>query len=159
MKKILAVHAEKCTACRLCELVCSFHKTGTFNPFRSRIAVVFRAKEFAYFPQVCTQCDEAPCVRACPSEALLQDPITGIVKLDEQRCVGCMMCVHTCPFGVMFPVPEKACVEKCDCCDGDPVCVRYCFFGALEYREAETVPTKKSTEFASRMRKSYKHRI
>ena len=28
---------------------------------------------------------------------------------------------------------------KCDLCDGDPQCVKYCEFGALEFVEADEV--------------------
>jgi len=39
-EKVLVVDQQKCTGCRLCELVCSVFHTGTSNPSRSRVKVV-----------------------------------------------------------------------------------------------------------------------
>ena len=35
MSKTLVIDPKSCTGCRLCELVCSFKKTETYNPARS----------------------------------------------------------------------------------------------------------------------------
>lgn len=49
MKQII-VHQEKCTACRECELACSFSHTGEFNPALSRIRVNDFYGEQFYLP-------------------------------------------------------------------------------------------------------------
>ena len=40
MGKVLAINPEKCTGCRLCELVCSVFHDGVSNASRSRIKVM-----------------------------------------------------------------------------------------------------------------------
>jgi Fe-S-cluster-containing dehydrogenase component len=40
-----------------------------------------------------------------------------------------------CPFGALGFESERHTVYKCDLCGGDPLCVRYCFPGALDYIE------------------------
>ncbi len=40
MGKVLAINPEKCTGCRLCELVCSVYHDGVSNAARSRIKIM-----------------------------------------------------------------------------------------------------------------------
>ena len=71
MKQIV-VHQEKCTACRECELACSFTHEQKFLPALSRIRVADFYEEQFYQPMVCVHCADAParrCVRRSPSSA------------------------------------------------------------------------------------------
>jgi Fe-S-cluster-containing hydrogenase component 2 len=70
---------------------------------------------------------------ACPREALHRDERLDRVMVDYDRCVSCRMCMAACPFGAIGFEFERHTVFKCDQCDGDPLCVRYCFPGALAY--------------------------
>jgi len=38
-KENISVDAEKCTGCLICQLICSFTYTGTFNPAKARIVI------------------------------------------------------------------------------------------------------------------------
>ena len=159
MRKVLVVNPDRCTACRMCELVCSFRHHGEFNPSKSRIRVNQFPKDFFYYPAVCSQCDEAWCARICPNDALERNPETGAVEVNEGRCVGCRMCMQACPFGVMGYDGEKQISEKCDLCGGDPECVRYCYYGALEYKEPGVAMVHKSRSFSQKLRESYPEEV
>jgi 2-oxoglutarate ferredoxin oxidoreductase subunit delta len=37
------------------------------------------------------------CAEFCPTHALVNDEYTNPVVLDEDKCVGCMQCMHRCP--------------------------------------------------------------
>jgi Fe-S-cluster-containing dehydrogenase component len=37
----------------------------------------------------CRSCENAPCVRACPKDALEQDENTGIIRVDPAKCDAC----------------------------------------------------------------------
>ena len=149
-KKVLMIDYEKCTGCRLCELVCSVRHEGVSNPSRSRITVVKWEAEGIYIPMTCQQCEDAPCVAVCPVKALYHDEELGRVMIDYERCIGCRTCISVCPFGGMgFDWVAKR-VIKCDLCDGDPQCVRFCEVGALEYVEAEKVGAFKRRGAAQR---------
>ena len=50
----------------------------------------------------------------------------GRVEVDYEKCIGCRTCVSVCPFGAMHFVASDRKVIKCDLCDGDPQCVRFC---------------------------------
>lgn len=49
------------------------------------------------YPLRCNQCQEAPCVKVCPTEATQQRE-DGIVWVDQDKCVGCRYCIISCPY-------------------------------------------------------------
>ena len=133
MAKVLMIDYEKCTGCRLCELVCSVKHEGASNPARSRIKIVKWEWEGRYVPMGCQQCQSAPCMAVCPVKAISRNEEMGRVEIDYDVCIGCRMCVAVCPFGGMgFDIMASR-VVKCDLCDGDPQCVRFCEPGAIQY--------------------------
>ena len=50
-----------------------------------------------YLPVQCMQCDDPPCVKACPVEATWTEP-DGIVVIDYNWCIGCRYCMAACPY-------------------------------------------------------------
>jgi carbon-monoxide dehydrogenase iron sulfur subunit len=124
-------------------MVCSVKHEGVSNPSRARISVRRRFMEGYHMPVICQQCVDAPCVAVCPVDALSRDEELGLVRLDYDLCVGCGECVTACPFGGMAIDAVTNRVIKCDLCDGDPQCVRFCFPGALQFVDANTVNLRK----------------
>ena len=59
-------------------------------------ATVPRAGKF-YLPIQCMQCEEPPCVKACPVVATWMEP-DGIVVIDYDWCIGCRYCMTACPY-------------------------------------------------------------
>jgi len=123
-KKMVRVMPELCTGCTQCELVCSINKTGMANPLLARIKVV-KDEKGVFAPIVCRQCDPAPCMDACPKEAIVRSLATGAMLINEQKCIKCKVCVTKCPFGAISITPEGE-IIVCDLCGGDPTCVRFC---------------------------------
>ena len=156
MPKSLNVYPEKCTSCRLCELACSFKKTGEFNPARSRIQVNMFPEEAFYVPITCTQCAEAWCMQACPARAISRDQESAVVLVDEERCVGCRMCTLACPFGVITYDTAKKKAIKCDHCDGDPECVQFCPTTAIAYESGTKTTRLKRAVTTKKLLDSYK---
>ena len=133
MAKVLYIDHDKCTGCRLCELVCAVSHDGVSNPTRSRIRVMKWEAEGLYVPMTCQQCQDAPCLNVCPVEAISQEAETGRVLVDYNVCIGCRSCVSVCPFGAMsFNTTDRR-VLKCDLCGGDPRCVKACTLDAVHY--------------------------
>jgi molybdopterin-containing oxidoreductase family iron-sulfur binding subunit len=50
-----------------------------------------------YLPVQCMQCDNPPCVSACPVEATWQER-DGITVVDYDWCIGCRYCMAACPY-------------------------------------------------------------
>ena len=151
MGKVLVVNYEKCTGCRLCELVCAVKHDGVSNPTRSRIKVIKWEGEGLYIPMSCQQFQDAPCMNVCPVKAISRDESLARVMVDYDKCIGCRSCVAVCPFGAMnFNAIDRK-VFKCDLCDGDPQCVRFCEIKAVDYSDASEVSVFKKREAAKRI--------
>jgi len=110
-----------------------------------------------YMPVQCMQCDNPPCVKACPVEATWMEP-DGIVVVDYDWCIGCRYCMSACPYSARhfnwtepeIPAAEinpdthylgnrprpRGVVEKCTFCiqrtrkGRQPACMEACPTGA-----------------------------
>ncbi len=135
MRKKL-VDRSKCAGCKNCEIACiAVHSEGG-NPFasdpggaaaRARNKVELAA-DGTLFPEFCRHCDEPACVEACSSGALAKGE-DGLVVCDQERCIGCFMCVMSCPYGMARPsVKNGGKMIKCDGCRGrdSMACVAAC---------------------------------
>jgi Fe-S-cluster-containing hydrogenase component 2 len=130
----IACDATKCIGCQLCEYICSYTKTGEYNTYRSRIRTV-RVDEILITAVACRTCEDAPCVIACTRDALTQDPETGLISVNAERCDGCAWCIEACDFGAISINPVTKMAEMCDQCqdkEDGPQCVIWCPKDALE---------------------------
>lgn len=91
MNRFVIAEPDKCIGCRTCEVACVLaHPTGAENDltpenFRPRLRLVKGLKLTA--PVQCRQCENAPCVNVCPTNALVYSADT--VQLIRERCIGC----------------------------------------------------------------------
>ncbi len=129
---------EKCTGCQICEYVCSAVKEKGFNPLLSRIRSV-RVEPAFNTAVTCHLCEDPPCVRACPKKALSRDEKTGVIRVDEDKCIGCAWCIETCEFSAIVLHPVKKKVVVCDLCNGDPKCILHCPMEALHLATSEEI--------------------
>ena len=146
--KMLAVDHTRCTGCRLCEIACSLHQDGIANPAAARLAIVRWDEEGVHVPAVCQQCDVAMCEQVCQPRAITRNAVTGALIVNYELCIGCRMCVIGCPYGAMSVHPSGRPVLKCNLCDGEPRCVRFCETGALRYIEPQAAAFDKRSAAA-----------
>ncbi len=123
---------QKCVGCDICELVCSWEKEQVFNPYKARIRTA-RLDTLSNMALSCRICKNAPCVAACPKDALSQSSKTGIIHVDESKCDGCGWCITACQYGAVTLHPQKRKAMICDVCDEEPRCVKSCPEGALSF--------------------------
>ncbi len=152
--RVLSIDISKCTGCRACEYACSFVHTGAFNRWDSRITISHFLEDFIFIPSVCTQCEEAYCVKVCPTQALSRNRETGVVEFDPNKCIVCKQCVIACPWGSIKLNHTGREIIKCDLCGGDPECVKVCQAKALEYVEIEDMVLDKRFRSATRLKSS-----
>ena len=132
-EKRMIINPARCSGCKTCELACSFsHLSRPGLPGISRIKAYTYSEDLSLVV-VCLQCDEAACVKSCPSGALFLDEKTGAVAWEREKCVHCGMCAVACPFGNIGIDPANGEVLKCDLCGGDPICAKFCPTRALEF--------------------------
>ncbi|MDD2850651.1 MAG: 4Fe-4S dicluster domain-containing protein [Desulfuromonadaceae bacterium] len=131
MKKQLFANPDHCTGCNRCALICSALKEGAFQPDKARIRINNFPLRGYSVPSICFQCPKANCMDVCPSSALYRDA-DGVVLVNENLCTACGTCVSACPYGMMEQ-GAAGIAYKCDCCGGDPACVRECHADALLY--------------------------
>jgi carbon-monoxide dehydrogenase iron sulfur subunit len=154
--KVIGVYLDRCTGCKTCELYCAVERGSTSKMLlkavqespvpQSRVRV--EGSNGVPLPFQCRHCLQAPCLNACLSGALFRDPETELVILSEDRCIACWTCTMYCPYGVIFPWPQREMALKCDRCAymEDPVCVEVCPARALELvelNELEKIPREK----------------
>jgi molybdopterin-containing oxidoreductase family iron-sulfur binding subunit len=117
-----------------------------------------------FMPTPCMQCQNPPCVNVCPVGATFSTP-EGVVLIDQDRCIGCRICMAACPYDRRFfnwsdpPVPpealladyspdhqvpaSKGTVMKCDMCPDMaragtlPYCAQACPNDAIYYGDLE----------------------
>ena len=122
------------------------------------------AKGTQFIPTPCQQCQNAPCVNVCPVGATFATP-EGTVLIDQQRCIGCRICMEACPYDRRFfnwgapPQPPetmfleyspehqdpaiRGTVMKCDFCPDMaragrlPYCAQGCPNDAIYYGDLE----------------------
>ncbi|MGI6203206.1 MAG: ATP-binding protein [Eubacteriales bacterium] len=68
------------------------------------------------------------------------------IKIDEELCVGCGLCVDACQESVIELVDGKAKVMREDYCDGLGNCLPVCPVGAISFEETELEDTAPAPE-------------
>jgi carbon-monoxide dehydrogenase iron sulfur subunit len=110
----------RCLACGACELACAVEHSSSKDLFQAVLEgeAPVRRREVQPAPWgnlslACHHCESAPCIDACITGAMHREE--GVVLVDQERCVGCWMCVMACPFGAITPSKLKVAL-KCDLC-------------------------------------------
>lgn len=159
MNRFVIAEPGRCIGCNTCMAACTLVHRVQGLQAAPRLTVT--RTESATAPIVCRHCEDAPCARVCPVDAIKR--ADGAVMLDEKTCIGCKMCAIACPFGAITPsgtpisgvvgyrMPHpthsaaldpllawdlgvKAVAVKCDLCSfqsSGPECTRVCPTNAL----------------------------
>ena len=145
MKRVY-VNEEWCLACHLCEYNCAFANSGEQDmayalkgkPIFPRIHV--EGDEKISFAVSCRHCTDPICVKSCIAGALSKED--GVIRVDQDKCVGCLTCILVCPYGALAP-GEDCIMQKCELClsnsCGKPACVAGCPNHAIVYEERQEV--------------------
>jgi TPP-dependent indolepyruvate ferredoxin oxidoreductase alpha subunit len=133
VNQFIDCNPKKCNGCVVCEYACSMEKEATFNPAKSRIRAV-RLDTLSNLAVACRTCENAPCVSACPKDALRQSTEDRTIIVDEELCNACGWCIEACKYGSITLNPDTRKALVCDTCGGEPVCVQWCPESALSLK-------------------------
>lgn len=87
---------------------------------------------FFYLPLICMNCENPPCLEACPRDAIYRREEDDIVLIDEERCHGYRFCAEACPYKRIYFNEQRVIAQKCISCyprleaGVAPACVRMC---------------------------------
>ncbi|WP_323143709.1 4Fe-4S dicluster domain-containing protein [Massilia phyllosphaerae] len=136
----MAVDTERCIGCHACSVACKvenavylgmFRTKVYYHDFHGRDAVGKNTLKRAFLPTLCMHCEDAPCLKACPTEAIRRDA-DGVVRIDADTCDRSRDCIAACPYGAIHIDPVAQVADKCDLCSHrldaglQPACVEAC---------------------------------
>lgn len=141
----MVIDLDRCTRCDDCVRACATTHDG--NPRFVREGPQLGRFQFA---GACMHCQDPVCMIGCPTGAIHRDTATGVVRINDQTCVGCSTCANSCPYSNIHMVQVRdqfgspaidtagglpiVKATKCDLCSegiGGPACVRACAHDAL----------------------------
>jgi Fe-S-cluster-containing dehydrogenase component len=141
-KKRLAflINLERCVGCNACTISCKsfydLHPSMNRRFVRETDELLTGTVKRSYLSTACNHCDQPACAKACPTGAYSKLD-NGIVKHNQDRCIGCQMCATACPYGVPQFDPVKKKMDKCSMCwdrievGEQPICVASCPLEAI----------------------------
>ncbi|UCC16729.1 MAG: 4Fe-4S dicluster domain-containing protein [Dehalococcoidales bacterium] len=142
-----------CTGCMRCMTTCSTYNNGATSLAKARLHVarheghaiteIDEEDELIFEALTCQQCDTPYCMHFCPVSAIRRNEETGAMVINYDNCVGCRMCMAGCPFGAIRYDTLRKRVFKCELCDGDPQCVKFCPVEALKFLPKSVANTPK----------------
>ncbi len=164
MRYAMAIDTKKCVGCSDCVVACQIENNVPEGFCRDwiteTVSGTYPNLEMEYRSERCHHCDNAPCVRCCPTGAS-HIAEGGIVLVEPDKCIGCGACIASCPYDARYPHPDGY-VDKCTFCihrvkEGkQPACVEVCptnclYFGDIDDPNSE-ISKKISTRKYKRMK-------
>ena len=142
----MVIDMDKCIRCDDCVRACAATHGG--NPRFRREGPIF---DHWMVANACMHCKDPVCMIGCPTGAIHRSIEGGTVLINDDTCIGCATCAHSCPYNniVMVSIRNRQGVAvidtaesgqpiqkatKCDLCagrPGGPACVRACPHDAL----------------------------
>ncbi|MCL4533310.1 MAG: 4Fe-4S binding protein, partial [Deltaproteobacteria bacterium] len=120
----IMLYPSKCDGCEsegfaACVKACESHMAEKYGSKYTGARINIKKKGNKFFPLICHNCDEAPCVDACMPGARYKDLESGWTVTNYKKCVGCWMCVMSCPFGAIERIGKGHFASKCDGCSDE----------------------------------------
>ena len=131
MGKVMVVDLAICNGCHNCQISCKDEHVGNdWSPiakpqpdtgqFWNKVVDMDRGTvpkvQVTYHHSICQHCENAPCLDACPADAIYRRP-DGIVVIAPDRCRGNQLCMEACPYeNVIYFNDDLNIAQKCTFC-------------------------------------------
>lgn len=151
----------RCTGCKTCEMACKDYKNLDLGVAFRKVYEVTTGETSkdesgcfvttcASYPlsMSCNHCENPACTKVCPTGAMHKDEETGLVSVDEDKCIGCGYCHMACPYNAPKVDRAKGHSVKCNGCaellaaGEQPVCVKACPARALDFGPVDEMAAK-----------------
>ncbi|MFN3504911.1 MAG: 4Fe-4S dicluster domain-containing protein [Caldimicrobium sp.] len=161
-KYVITQNYKKCIGCLACVVHCKVENNVPVGPRFCDILPV-GPKDINGVPRIifvylnCFHCEEAFCIKACPTGAMTKRINDGIVFVKEDLCIGCKSCMKACPWGIPQWNPESGKVFKCHLCmhridrGEKPACVEGCTTSCLTFSLPEEATLKTRKDYAEKI--------
>jgi molybdopterin-containing oxidoreductase family iron-sulfur binding subunit len=102
----VVVDLNRCVGCMTCVISCKEENLTHPGVWWNQILQVEDEglNRITYVRYACMHCENPPCAKACPNEAVYQRP-DGVVLVDKTKCAGVGACAEACPYDVIVMTP------------------------------------------------------
>jgi len=122
----MAFDYKLCINCHACEVACKEENGVDLGAKNHRLWIEedgetegnfwnLNREKVEFIQMQCQQCEEAPCLKACPNGAIYIDE-RGIVRLHKERCDLTLACMKACPYDARYIDEKNALTDKCIFC-------------------------------------------
>ncbi|HEC61265.1 MAG: 4Fe-4S dicluster domain-containing protein [Thermodesulfobacteriota bacterium] len=105
MRYGMVIDLKKCIGCYGCQISCKAENATPPGVLWARVM----KREFGKYPNtrrlslplLCMHCQDPACETVCPTKATTKGD-SGIVTVDQDKCVGCRYCMMVCPYQARY---------------------------------------------------------
>ena len=151
--------SDACSGCKTCQIACKDKNNLDIGVNWRKVYEItggswekdgdaWRSNVIAYnISMACNHCEDPVCLNSCPAKAITKAE-NGVVKIDQEKCMGCKYCSWTCPYSALQYDSINGVMTKCDMCEEyimegrKPSCVDACPTRALDFGEYDELVQK-----------------
>lgn len=104
----IVVDLNRCVGCLTCVINCKEENRTRPGVWWNQVLQLENDDKgrIVYVRYACMHCEDPPCVKACPNDAIYRRA-DGIVLVNQEKCAGIGECVKACPYDVVVLTPDK----------------------------------------------------